>query len=153
MCRWPVLHVALWIIIVCIGLLLRMFLLHLRCYLYKIHIHSHFSYALVCFLECFCFISDVTFTNPHTTPTFLLDYIRYRGLFGLPLLQYIYIYIYIYNIYIYIYIYIYIILDNFDVIWKNFVILGVSGWNIIGKYYLNACLISAFSFLIWVARR
>ena len=46
MCRWPVLHMALLMVIICIGSFLRMLLLHFGCYFHGIHTHSHFSSGL-----------------------------------------------------------------------------------------------------------
>ena len=44
-----------------------------------------------------------------------------------------------------------ILLDQFNVLGKNFVIFRVPGQNINGKYYLNACVVSLFSFwFVWL---
>ena len=39
-------HVALLMVIICIGSFLSMLLLHFRCYFHRIHIHSCFSFGL-----------------------------------------------------------------------------------------------------------
>ena len=96
------------------------------------------------FLECFYFILDVICTEFTYTPIFLPDYIRYEGLFGSPFIFILFKFHMFKRGYFWI---------NFDVLRRNFVILRISGWNIIGMYYLNACVVSSFSFLVYMARR
>ena len=68
----------------------------------------------------------------------------YAGLFSVPLNSFLFkVHMFKKNIF----------WINFDEFGKNFVILRVYGQNMIDKCYLNACVISRFSFLICMARR
>ena len=107
MCKWPVSHMVLFLMVnVHIGLLFRMF---------------------------FTLLWMLLSQNSHLT--FLLDYVDYESFlafyfFKIGMLKRNIFWI------------------NFDVFRKNFVILRISGQNIIGKCYLNVYVASIFSFLI-----
>ena len=89
--------------------------------------------------NAFAFTLDVTFIEFTYIPTFLSDYKSYDSL------------LVIYSNYLKL-VCKKIFWINFDVFRKNFVILRVSGQNIIGKCYLNVCAAPIFSFLICKAR-
>ena len=107
MCRWPVLHMALLMVIVCIGLLLRM---------------------------PFTSFQMLSSQNSHTLP-FSFRLYQIWGPFQLSIILFYLNFTCLKEDNFWI---------NFDVFGKNFIILRVSGWNIICKYYLNACVVSAF---------
>ena len=100
MCKWPVLHMVLLLMVtICTASLLWMLLLYLGCYFHKIYIHSCFSFRLCGFWKVFGYLLDL----------FKIHMIK-RNIFWI----------------------------NFGVFGKNFVILRVSGQNIIRTCYLNS---------------